>query len=54
MYRDVRFVQVKSNNKPTREWIERATAWRSGGAIKEYVIYKDYSRGNAPTKRVTL
>jgi hypothetical protein len=54
---DVRFVQVKTNQKPTREWQEKAEAWGPKGTakiVKEWCVYKDYQRGNAPSARVTL
>ena len=52
---DIRFVQVKTNAKPTRAWIEEATNWPCPpSAIKEWVSYNDYSRGCEPSRRERL
>ena len=55
---DIRFVQVKTNTNPTREWKDAAQYWASiscpRNAICEFVVYQDYSRGNTPSKRITL
>ena len=53
---DIRFVQVKSNRKPTKEWIEAAESWGPRGSkfIREWVVYKDYSRGDVPSAQVTF
>lgn len=53
---DVRFVQVKSNNKPSKEWQEKAEQWGTKGSkiVREWVVFKDYSRGDTPSARVTL
>jgi hypothetical protein len=53
---NVRFVQVKANKKPAKEWQERAREWGTRGSkiIREWVVYKDYQRGDAPSAIVTL
>ena len=53
---DIRFIQVKTNQKPNKDWITRAEAWGPKGStfVKEYVVYKDYSRGNTPSSIVTF
>ena len=53
---NVRFVQVKANKKPPKEWIERANAWgpKCNNIIREWVVYKDYSRGLTPSAQVIL
>ncbi len=52
----VRFVQVKTNNKPDKKWVDKALEWGPDSplVIKEYVVYKDYQRGDKPWKAVTL
>lgn len=53
--RDIRLVQVKANNTAPREWMERAAAFIvPAGCIKELVIYKDYQRGEKPSRTLTL
>jgi len=55
--KDVIFVQVKTNAKPTGEWIDKARNWRMAniGIQKEYAIYKDYERtGDRPWERIIL
>lgn len=52
---DIRFVQVKTNKKPDREWQEKALAWRCPrGCLREWIVYRDYTRGVIPAARVTL
>ena len=52
---DVKVVQVKTNAKPDKEWMEKAEKWVCPKAvIREYVVYRDYQRGNAPSARVTF
>jgi len=55
---DIRFIQVKTNCNPSREWQDRASAWGPDNStfyIKEYIVYKDYkSKGDIPSIRVTL
>ena len=55
-HHNIRFVQVKANKPPSKEWKERANAWGPTGnnIIREWVVYKDYSRGLAPSAQVTL
>ena len=51
---DIIFCQVKTNKDPSSEWQEKATNWGPDDSViqKEYVVYKDYSRGNVPSGRV--
>jgi len=53
---DMRFVQVKTNQKPTKEWIQRAEDWGPKGSkfVKEYIVFKDYVRGDTPSVIVTF
>jgi len=53
---DVRFVQVKANRKPDKKWRERAEIWGPRGSkfVREYIVYKDYSRGDVPSSIVTF
>ena len=52
---DIRFVQVKTNFKPTLEWEEAARKWPCPKwAVKEIVIYRDYQRGIVPGNRISL
>ena len=53
---DIRFVQVKTNAKPNKEWMEKAEKWgpKKSWCIKEYIVYRDYWKGDSPTVRVTF
>lgn len=53
---DIVFVQVKTNQKPTKEWQERANAWGpTGSKVKRvWCVYRDYQRGDVPSLKVTL
>lgn len=52
---DIRFVQVKTNQHPDHEWKERARAWKCPkNAVREWVVYRDYTRGVIPEARVTM
>lgn len=54
---DIRFVQVKANNKPSKAWQAEAELWGPKGSkfIKEWVVYKDYNKGkDTPSTIVTL
>ena len=52
---DILFVQVKTNRKPEREWIDRAKQWECPYYAKKiYVVYKDYQRGDKPAICQTL
>ena len=53
-YQDVRFVQVKTNGKPNKEWEKKVLAWQCPKwVVKEVVIYRDYQRGLVPVNRIT-
>jgi hypothetical protein len=54
---DIIFVQVKTNNKPDKDWRIRAESWgpkNNASIVKEYVVYRDYQRGVVPSSRVTF
>jgi len=53
---DIRFVQVKTNQKPDREWYEKEARWRCpSSCVREICIYKDYQKGgDVPANRITL
>lgn len=53
---DVIFVQVKTNSKPTKKWMEEAGMWRVDNIHiqTEVVIYKDYQRGDKPWQTIIL
>ena len=53
---DMRFVQVKTNASPNKEWVEKANAWgvRNNCIIREWVVYRDGKAGDIPAARVTL
>jgi len=49
------FVQVKTNAMPPKEWMDKAKAWKAPhGTAKLLVVYKDYQRGEIPSKIVVL
>ena len=49
------FVQVKTNARPNKEWLQKADKWKCPrGTTKEYVVYRDYQKGIAPSERVIL
>jgi hypothetical protein len=53
---DIRFVQVKTNRGPDGKWKEKLRNWtcpKHAKIVLEHCVYKDYSRGNAPSARVT-
>lgn len=50
---EVLFVQVKTNRKPEKEWVERAKKWLCPLRAKKIcIIYKDYQRGNKPSVEI--
>jgi hypothetical protein len=54
-HQDIRFVQVKTNANPSREWKERANKWGCPKcAVREWVVYRDYQKGVVPSSRVIL
>ncbi len=47
--------QVKCNGLPTKEWYYRAEVFEvPDNCVKVVDVYKDYQRGNAPSRRIIL
>ena len=52
---DIRFVQVKTNKSPDKEWKVQAESWPCPKCVvREWIVYVDYSKGNTPSSRVIM
>lgn len=53
---DIIFAQIKTNERPDREWMQRAENWQCPrNCQKEILVYYDYDRkGDVPRNRIVF